>query len=141
MVGFELLADNYRVFAIPRRLLTKQDAKAAFEGLSEQVANKLPDKRHILGTPVQWSDFLAVEYFGASKPATRAQAICLRLREAYGGKNCTDRQRSQTYQTDVNNRVAYLESRRDRIFPDFPLAELLKPMQSRRAKRRSRPSS
>jgi hypothetical protein len=132
------LADDYRVFAVPRQLLTRQAAKSAFEHLYKQVAVGLSDERQLFGTRGQWRDFLAVECFRSDSEATRKHAIQSHLREGYGSKSAPFRKACQTYETDVTGRVAYIERLRDLIFPGFPLAKLLVPMLHRRATRHSK---
>jgi hypothetical protein len=60
---FDDLARNYRVFAFPKTIRTRTEARRMKDWLFKQLScspagGKLPKKSEIFGTPIQWDVFL-----------------------------------------------------------------------------------
>lgn len=136
LLSFDELARNYRILAIPRHLLTRQELRRVLLRFAKDLANDLPQDHEVLGTHRQWHDFLAVEAIKAKENIdSEKQAILSHLRSSYGSKSQSLLELRHTNETDVKRRVAYIYRLSERIFPGFPLPELLTPMEHRRRKK------
>jgi hypothetical protein len=131
---FEMLSKEYRAFLIPRTLLTKEAARAAFRKLVRNAVKHLPHNRELFGTSGQWRDFLCIEQLVRESNLSRQKAIHEHLKTGgYSGGDLTAKR--QAHETDVTHRLAYIEQLRDSIYPGFDVAELVKPMAHRRTRR------
>ena len=110
IIQFKNLASDYRIFAIPKTILTKASAKAMGGWLSSELKRgsnlygnlldgELLDESELLGLETEWKDWLASE----------------------------EKQSNKIYKsTYFYRRCEYMKSLVSLVFPQFDLAKLLK---------------
>lgn len=136
LLSFDDLAQSYRILAVPRHLLSRQELRRVLSQFAKDLTKELPDARQVMGTHRQWDDFLEVEAIKAKNNLnSEKEAILLHLRANYGSKSQSLLELRHSNETDVKRRVEYISGLCKGIFPAFPLAQLLIPMERRRGKK------
>ncbi len=137
-LAFEILAKDYRLFAIPRAILTKKTANEMGQWLATElkkghrhygdlVADGLLNETELLGTSVEWHDFLIYRRFrdaGQNEETARQNALLEHFRCHSADKRSKLDQR-RANQSHFYRRLAYMESLADAIYPRFDLSTLL----------------
>ncbi len=152
------LRKDYRLFAIPRTVLTKNGAKSLCRELSEMLQAELPHDSSMFGSDRQWDDFLSVQDLMNRNDWSLKAAIQQILKDSYlpaasgraihdktrrEGREPTEHERRQIHgqtfrrirqchEMDVTTRVNFLASLIGKMFPTFSLENLRRPMANRR---------
>jgi hypothetical protein len=114
---FDNLARNYRVFAFPKTIRTRTEAKRMKDWLFMQLScspdgSKLPKKSEIFGTPIQWDVFLFA-----------GQCNDPRLWEAYkqAKPQLKPIERKQKWRKELLNYIEHFRSIENEIARLFPV--------------------
>ena len=122
------LKEQYRVFAVPRHLHTKNAVDDAFKPLIKQIKADLPKKASDpFGTKTEWRDYLAVrEIQEDGSIPFKAKAIKTLIKK----RHCKDRQflvdevfqlndARRVYEGDITNNYKKMASNINSIYPKF----------------------
>jgi hypothetical protein len=140
----ELLRD-YRVFAIPKTILTKRTAADMGEWLSDELrkgndtygsllVDGLLNEAELLGTTDEWADFLRYRsnIGNGVVPAQARRQMLLSRYTKPGDSQQVQLEKTQQNQSHCYRRLAHMNRLVDTIYPMFDIASLLERPSHRR---------
>ena len=117
MTANELKRD-YRIFALPRHLHTREAVDEAFEILKKKVKESMPRKASkIFGADVEWKDFMEFMRIKREKKCSKKEVLIELAEGRLSSVMKVDGRR--TYETGIKRNINSIEEKIMQVYPKF----------------------